>query len=59
MKEYYSIREVAKILDMKPKTVQKYCREGNIKAGKIGKNWIITKAAINESIVYTEPTVEN
>ena len=39
----YSVDDIANILDMHPKTVQRYIREGKIKASKLGKAWRITE----------------
>jgi len=40
MKEaYYTVDQIADILKIHPKTVQKYIREGKLKANKVGKSW--------------------
>lgn len=36
---YYSVERIAKMLDIHPKTVQRYIREGKLRAAKIGKSW--------------------
>ncbi len=36
---FYSVEEISSILDIHPKTVQRYIREGKIKATKVGKAW--------------------
>ena len=38
----YSVKEVAEILDLHPKTVQRFIREGKLKARKIGRAWKIS-----------------
>lgn len=42
MKKYYTVEEIAKILNMHNKTIQRYIREGKLKATKVGKSWRIT-----------------
>lgn len=39
---YYSVAKVAQMLDIHEKTVQRYIREGKLKASKIGKAWRIS-----------------
>ena len=36
---FYTVEEISDALDMHPKTVQRYIREGKIKATKVGKAW--------------------
>ncbi len=42
MREYYTVDEVAKLLKLHQKTIQRYIREGKLQAKKVGKNWRIT-----------------
>jgi excisionase family DNA binding protein len=43
MKEqYYSVDQVAQLLDIHPKTIQRYIREGKLRATKIGKAWRVS-----------------
>ena len=39
---YYTVEQVAELLSLHPKTVQRYIREGKLRASKIGKGWRIT-----------------
>jgi len=39
--KYYSVEEISRILDLHPKTVRRFIREGKIKAKKIGRAWKI------------------
>jgi len=48
VKEYYTVREMAEILGLHEKTVQRYIREGQIKAQKIGKSWRVTKEDLED-----------
>ncbi|WP_367568416.1 helix-turn-helix domain-containing protein [Lacrimispora sp.] len=40
--KYYTVEQVSKMLDIHPKTIQRYIREGKLRANKIGKSWRIT-----------------
>lgn len=42
MNKYYTVEEIAKILNMHHKTIQRYIREGKLKATKVGKSWRVT-----------------
>ncbi|MBN2878225.1 MAG: helix-turn-helix domain-containing protein [Clostridia bacterium] len=39
---YYTVAQVAEMLKMHEKTVQRYIREGKLRAAKVGKAWRIT-----------------
>lgn len=39
---YYSVAKVAQTLEIHEKTVQRYIREGKLRATKVGKAWRIT-----------------
>lgn len=41
-KDYYTVEQISDMLDIHPKTVQRYIREGRLRATKIGKSWRIT-----------------
>lgn len=47
MEEYYTVGQVADMLSLHPKTVQRYIREGKLRANKIGKSWNITEHDLN------------
>ena len=47
-KKLYSVDDISEYLDMHPKTVQRYIREGKIKASKIGKSWKVTEEDFRE-----------
>jgi len=42
MEKYYTVDRISKILSIHPKTIQRYIREGKLRATKIGKSWRIT-----------------
>lgn len=39
---YYTVEQIAEMLDIHPKTIQRYIREGKLRAAKIGKSWRVT-----------------
>lgn len=41
-REYYTVEQVSGMLSIHPKTIQRYIREGRLRAAKIGKSWRIT-----------------
>lgn len=41
-KEYYTVEQISKMLNIHPKTIQRYIREGRLRATKVGKSWRIT-----------------
>jgi len=40
--KYYSVDQIAELLAMHPKTIQRYIREGRLKASKLGRNWRVS-----------------
>jgi DNA binding domain, excisionase family len=43
MKEkYYTVDEIAALIKIHPKTIQRYIREGRMKANKVGKSWRVS-----------------
>jgi excisionase family DNA binding protein len=39
---YYTVEQIAGMLGIHPKTIQRYIREGKLRAVKIGKGWRVT-----------------
>lgn len=39
MERYYTVDEIANMLSMHPKTIQRYIREDKLHAKKVGKSW--------------------
>ena len=39
---YYSVEQISEMLHIHPKTVQRYIREGKLRAAKLGKSWRVT-----------------
>ena len=46
--KFYSVGEIARILGLHPKTVQRFIREGKLKARKIGRAWRVSRAGFVE-----------
>lgn len=42
MKDYYTVEHISEMLGIHPKTIQRYIREGKLRAVKIGKSWRVT-----------------
>ena len=45
---YFKVKEAAKILELNDQTVGRYCRNGVIKATKVGRDYRISSKAIKE-----------
>ena len=39
---YYNVEQIAQMLNIHPKTIQRYIREGKLRATKIGKSWRVS-----------------
>lgn len=39
---YYTVEQISELLDIHPKTIQRYIREGKLRAVKLGKSWRVT-----------------
>ena len=50
--EIMNVHEVAKVLNCSAKTVSKLCREGKLKAMKIGKGWSIPQISLEDFILF-------
>lgn len=48
---YYTVEQIAQMLQMHPKTVQRYIREGKLRAVKVGKSW---RVGGHDLSVFTE-----
>lgn len=62
IKDYYTVEQISEMLDIHPKTIQRYIREGRLRASKIGKSWRITGHDLSvfiESDNNTKPDMEN
>lgn len=58
---YYTVDQISNMLNMHPKTIQRYIREGKLRATKIGKGWRIAGHDLSTFInsdSYEAPTSE-
>lgn len=51
--QYYSVEQISEMLNIHQKTIQRYIREGKLRATKIGKSWRVTGHDLS---VFTEQT---
>lgn len=61
-KDYYTVEQISEMLEIHPKTIQRYIREGKLRATKIGKGWRVTGHDLSvfaESNSGKEPEFEN
>lgn len=42
LEKYYTVEEIAALIKIHPKTIQRYIREGRLKANKVGKSWRVS-----------------
>lgn len=49
--QYYTVEQISEMLGIHPKTIQRYIREGKLRATKIGKSWRVTGHDLS---VFTE-----
>lgn len=53
--QYYTVGQISIMLDIHPKTLQRYIREGKLRATKIGKCWRITGHDLSTFTEHAEP----
>ena len=61
-KDYYTVDQISNMLNIHPKTIQRYIREGKLRAAKIGKGWRITGHDLStfiENDSYEKPASGN
>ena len=56
MERHYTVEEIAELLTLHPKTIQRYIREGKIIANKVGKRWCISESDLKKFIGKSEDT---
>lgn len=56
LNKFYSVDEIAELIKIHPKTVQRYIREGKLKASKVGKSWRVTGHDLS---TFTEGSSDN
>ncbi len=53
---YYSVEQLSRMLHIHPKTIQRYIREGKLRAAKIGKSWRVTGNDLSRFTEEHSPT---
>lgn len=56
--DYYTVDQISNMLNIHPKTIQRYIREGKLRATKIGKGWRVNGndlSAFIENDSYENP----
>lgn len=56
MIKYYTVEQIAELLTIHPKTIQRYIREGKLRAAKVGKSWRVTERDLRAFTENTELT---
>lgn len=46
--QFYTVEQISDMLDIHPKTIQRYIREGKLRAVKIGKSWRVSGHDLSE-----------
>ncbi|MEL7657821.1 MAG: helix-turn-helix domain-containing protein [Bacillota bacterium] len=54
--KYYTVDGIAELIKIHPKTIQRYIREGKLKANKVGKSWRVSGHDLS---VFTEGGSDN
>jgi len=60
--KFYTVEKIAEMLDMHPKTIQKYIREGKLRATKVGKAWRVSGHDLSQFVQIngeTNPIIES
>ncbi len=55
---YYSVEQISEMLHIHPKTIQRYIREGKLRATKLGKSWRVTGHDLSVFMELTKTTVD-
>jgi len=55
MDKYYTVEQISSMLDLHEKTIQRYIREGKLKASKVGKSWRINGHDLSVFVEQTAP----
>lgn len=53
MQKYYTLSEVARLLDLSDRTIRNYVKDGKLKGKKIGPQWRFTREQIEE--IFEDP----
>lgn len=55
---YYTVEKIAEMLSIHPKTIQRYIREGKLRANKVGKGWRVTGHDLSVFMEQNRPNSE-
>ena len=55
---YYTVEKISELLSIHPKTIQRYIREGKLRANKVGKSWRISGHDLSVFLEQNRPTSE-
>ena len=55
--KYYSVEKISDLLELHPKTIQRYIREGKIKAKKVGKAWRVSGHDLSTFVEFSDPSI--
>jgi excisionase family DNA binding protein len=56
--KFYAAKEAAALLGVNVQTMRRYLREGKIRSIRLGRDWRISKAALEELAGTTEATTK-
>ena len=56
---YYTVEQISDLLQMHPKTVQRYIREGRLRAVKVGKGWRVSGHDLSVFTESVPPALEH
>lgn len=56
---YYTVEQISDLLQMHPKTVQRYIREGRLRAVKVGKSWRVSGHDLSVFTESAPPALEH
>ncbi|HNX15720.1 MAG TPA: helix-turn-helix domain-containing protein, partial [Oscillospiraceae bacterium] len=55
---YYTVDKISEMLSFHPKTIQRYIREGKLRANKVGKSWRVTGHDLSVFLEQNRPEKE-
>lgn len=50
LKEYYTVKDIAELLNVSEKTIRNILKQGKLKGKKVGVKWVTTKKMLDEYI---------
>lgn len=57
--ELYDVDELARLLDVQPKTIRAYLKEGKLKGRKMARRWYVTEDSLREYFSQPETDTED